>query len=157
MHYTANASLVCPFPSIDIYFTMSTRWKLFLSCSSSCEFSSNGFNHFMRCTSHPVWGISCSLGLINYIPMCMAWHKGCTHFRVQRYQRISLLWEWVKSMSITYLELVQGGGMGNGHWASKLHNLIRTTNYYYTWLYLVCCIDGYGQHGYDLTSIVLTT
>jgi hypothetical protein len=25
------------------------------------------------------------------------------------------------------------GGMGNGHWASKLHNLIRITNHYYTW------------------------
>jgi hypothetical protein len=71
----------------------------------------------MRCTSHPVWGISCSLGLINHIPMYMAWHKGCTHFRVQRYQGISLLWEWVKYMSVTYLELVQGGGwaMDIGH------------------------------------------
>jgi hypothetical protein len=88
----------------------------------------------MGCTSHPVWGISCSLGLINHIPMCMAWHKGCTHVRVQRYQRISLLWEWVKYMSVTHLKLVQGGGgMDNGHWASKLHNLIRITNHYYTW------------------------
>lgn len=35
-------------------------------------------------------------------------------------------------MSVTYLELVQGG---DGQWTLgiKAHNLIRITNHYYTW------------------------